>query len=93
MGVWAPVYDARFDIGRRQDAAQKAKLKISRRASVRQATSEAWDNIALTLSTARQMLKPKFPRLRPYVLREKEVYLSRARQTQTPINGEERNGG
>ena len=74
---WAPVYDARLTLGEGKDAAQNAKLKITRRASVRQATSEAWDDIAMTLSTARPNAKTQVPRLRPYVLREKEVYLSR----------------
>ena len=74
---WAPVYDARLTLGEGKDAAQNAKLKITRRASVRQATSEAWDDIALTLSTARPNANTQVPRLRPYVLREKEVYLSR----------------
>ena len=74
---WAPVYDARLTLGEGKDAAQNAKLKITRRASVRQATSEVWDGIALTLSTARPNANTQVPRLRPYVLREKEVYLSR----------------
>jgi uncharacterized protein (TIGR02231 family) len=47
---WQPFYDAKLAIPAK---GQKAKLEIIRRAEVMQNTGEAWDNVAMTLSTAR----------------------------------------
>jgi uncharacterized protein (TIGR02231 family) len=49
---WAPFYDARLST---PDAAQKSKIELVRRAEVMQSTGESWDNVALTLSTARPL--------------------------------------
>lgn len=47
---WAPAYDLRLD--RVGDSAERA-LTVTRRASVRQSTGENWNQVRLTLSTAR----------------------------------------
>ncbi len=47
---WQPFYDARLNIG---DGAAKPSLELVHRAEVTQNTGERWDNVALTLSTAR----------------------------------------
>lgn len=47
---WQPFYDAKLAI---PPKGEKAKLEIIRRAEVMQNTGEVWDNVAMTLSTAR----------------------------------------
>lgn len=47
---WSPYYDAKLAIGAKGKA---SSLELIRRAEVVQSTSESWDNVALTLSTAR----------------------------------------
>ena len=47
---WLPLYDARLTTGTKAVA---AKLQLTRRASITQRTQEAWDGVAMTLSTAR----------------------------------------
>ena len=43
---WGPVYDARLDT-------EAAELTLVRRAAIQQRTQEPWEDVALTLSTAR----------------------------------------
>jgi uncharacterized protein (TIGR02231 family) len=47
---WVPFYDARLATGTK---AQPPKLQLVRRASIQQRSGEAWENVALSLSTAR----------------------------------------
>ena len=47
---WQPLYDARLTTGTKVVA---PKLQLTRRASITQRTQEAWDGVAMTLSTAR----------------------------------------
>lgn len=47
---WQPIYDARLTS---PDKATAAKIELVRRAAVLQSSTERWDNVALTLSTAR----------------------------------------
>ncbi len=47
---WLPFYDARLATGTK---AQAPKLQLVRRASIQQRSGEIWDNVALSLSTAR----------------------------------------
>ncbi|MGB9143925.1 MAG: mucoidy inhibitor MuiA family protein, partial [Aestuariivirga sp.] len=49
---WAPFYDARLTT---PDKNQKSRVELVRRAEVMQSTGESWDNVALTLSTARPL--------------------------------------
>ncbi len=59
---WQPVYDARLTSPADGKA---AKLELVRRAAVTQATSEVWENVALTLSTARPVGATASPELDP----------------------------
>ncbi len=47
---WTPLYDARLTTG---DKATPPRLSLSRRATIRQSTSEDWNDVALALSTTR----------------------------------------
>ena len=49
---WAPFYDARLTT---PEKSQKSRLELVRRAEVMQSTGESWENVALTLSTARPL--------------------------------------
>jgi uncharacterized protein (TIGR02231 family) len=57
---WQPQYDARLATGNKTVA---PKLSLTRRATISQRTGEAWDNIALTLSTARPSASSAAPTL------------------------------
>jgi uncharacterized protein (TIGR02231 family) len=59
---WTPIYDARLNTGTK---AASPKIAITRRAIVQQRTGEAWDNVALSLSTTRPMAGTAAPELRP----------------------------
>ena len=48
--AWTPYYDARLATGTKTQA---PKLQLVRRASIEQRTGESWQNVALSLSTAR----------------------------------------
>ena len=48
--AWTPYYDARLSTGTKTQA---PKLQLVRRASIEQRSGESWENIALSLSTAR----------------------------------------
>ncbi|MEQ1611118.1 MAG: mucoidy inhibitor MuiA family protein, partial [Hyphomicrobiaceae bacterium] len=57
---WQPQYDARLATGNKTVA---PKLSLTRRATITQRTGEAWENIALTLSTARPSASSAAPTL------------------------------
>ncbi len=67
---WTPVYDAKLTIGKK---GASNTVKLVRRASVRQTTTDQWDDIRLTLSTARARGSTHAPVLSPYVLSELRV--------------------
>jgi uncharacterized protein (TIGR02231 family) len=48
--AWTPYYDARLSTGTKAEA---PKLQLVRRASIEQRSGESWENVALSLSTAR----------------------------------------
>ncbi|MCP4071768.1 MAG: mucoidy inhibitor MuiA family protein [Hyphomicrobiales bacterium] len=73
---WAPLYDAKLTLG---DTGKDSAVKIVRRASVRQSTTEKWENVSLTLSTARPKGNTQVPKLSPYILSEYQQYLSKLR--------------
>ena len=62
---WTPFYDARLAIGSK---AQAPKLQLVRRAAIKQRTGEVWDNVALTLSTARPTAGTAAPVLTPMTI-------------------------
>lgn len=62
---WTPLYDVRLATGAKTVA---PRLDLSRRAAISQKTGEAWDNIALTLSTTRPAAGAAAPELRPLIV-------------------------
>jgi len=62
---WTPFYDARLAIGTK---AQAPKLQLVRRAAIQQRTGEIWDNVALSLSTARPAAGTAAPTLLPLII-------------------------
>ncbi len=59
---WRPIYDARL-VSPEKNA--KAKIELVRRADVMQSTTESWNNVALTLSTARPLGATAAPDMHP----------------------------
>jgi uncharacterized protein (TIGR02231 family) len=62
---WTPFYDARLATGTRDQA---PRLQFVRRASVQQRTGENWDDVALSLSTARPSAGSAAQNLRPMMV-------------------------
>lgn len=62
---WTPLYDVRLATGAKTVA---PKIDLSRRASISQKTGEAWDNVAVTLSTTRPAAGAAAPELRPLIV-------------------------
>lgn len=62
---WTPLYDVRLATG---DKTVAPKIDLSRRASISQKTGEAWDNVAVTLSTTRPAAGASAPELRPLIV-------------------------
>lgn len=63
--AWTPYYDARLSTGTK---AQAPKLQLVRRASIEQRTGESWENVALSLSTARPTAGTVAPLLSPLIV-------------------------
>ncbi len=59
---WRPIYDARLVSPEKNT---KAKIELVRRADVMQSTTESWNNVTLTLSTARPLGATTAPELDP----------------------------
>ncbi len=59
---WKPIYDVRLTTG---SEGKTARLELVRRASLSQRTGEAWDNVALKLSTTRPGRGTSAPELKP----------------------------
>ncbi|MCF6321920.1 MAG: DUF4139 domain-containing protein [Rhizobiaceae bacterium] len=74
---WAPLYDAKLTLG---SDGKDSKVKITRRAAVSQSTTESWDNVALTLSTARPRGNTQSPQLEPYLLEEYQQFLAKRKR-------------
>src|SRR5262245_2433351 len=62
---WTALYDARLSVGTK---AQAPKLQLVRRAAIQQRTGEVWDNVALSLSTARPTAGTAAPVLLPLIV-------------------------
>jgi uncharacterized protein (TIGR02231 family) len=62
---WTPLYDARLTTGTK---AAPPKLQFVRRASIQQRTGEAWDNVAISLSTTRPSQGSQAPDLLPMLV-------------------------
>jgi uncharacterized protein (TIGR02231 family) len=59
---WQPQYDARLATGTKATA---PKLSLTRRATIMQRSGEPWENVAVTLSTARPSASSAAPILQP----------------------------
>lgn len=59
---WQPIYDARLTS---PGKGTEARIELVRRAAVMQSTTESWDNVALTLSTARPVGATAAPDILP----------------------------
>jgi uncharacterized protein (TIGR02231 family) len=59
---WQAIYDAELTLSDGSDP----KMEIVRRANVRQSSTESWNNVDLTLSTARPSTRTAAPELSPY---------------------------
>ena len=77
---WQAIYDAKLTLG---DDATNQTMEVVRRANVRQASSESWENVALTLSTARPSSRTYAPELSPYEINQIEEMAYRARKVQS----------
>ncbi len=62
---WRPFYDARLDM---PEDGSEPKLALVRRAEIVQNTTESWDGVGLTLSTARPVGATAAPELSPFGL-------------------------
>jgi uncharacterized protein (TIGR02231 family) len=62
---WTPFYDARLSTGTKAEA---PKLQLVRRAAIQQRTGEAWEDVALSLSTARPTAGTAAPTLPPLII-------------------------
>ncbi len=59
---WTPLYDARLQTGSKTQA---PRLDLARRAAIAQKTGESWDDVTLSLSTARPAAGAAAPELYP----------------------------
>lgn len=62
---WTPLYDLRLATGAKTDA---PKIALTRRAAINQQTGEAWDNVALSLSTTRPAAGASAPDVNPVIV-------------------------
>ncbi len=81
---WRPIYDARLST---KDGPDKAKLDITRRASITQNTGEKWTDIALSLSTTKPNRSTKAPTLRSLLIDERPPVEKKGRGRPGGIGG------
>lgn len=79
---WTPFYDARLFTG---DKALKPKLEFIRRASITQRSGESWDQVAVTLSTARPKAGAAAPKLNPMTVDYRPAPEPRPVATSAPV--------
>jgi uncharacterized protein (TIGR02231 family) len=81
---WMPFYDARMTLPTKDEG---AKLNLVRRAEVTQSTGESWDDVAMTLSTARPLGETAAPELEEdevQVVQDDEESLRREQDAAAP---------
>jgi uncharacterized protein (TIGR02231 family) len=83
---WAPFYDARLTTPEKN---QKSRIELVRRAEVMQSTGESWDNVALTLSTARPLGATAAPDLYEQEIQIYEPLAARMKKERDRIAGKE----
>ncbi len=79
---WTPVYDARLD-------SKSQKIELTCQGIVRQQTGENWDNVKLSLSTARPNVGARMPELTPWWLRIQEMLPVSASMPAAPMRRNE----
>jgi uncharacterized protein (TIGR02231 family) len=72
--AWYPVYDARVDF-------DKAKTELISYAAVRQNTGEDWQDVNLTLSTAKINISGKMPKIESWFLNPYEPRIQKEEKT------------
>ncbi len=78
---WRPLYDARLQMD-----GDAPLLYLTTLAEVQQNTGQDWQNVALTLSTARPALNQRLPELKPWYINEAQVGpVMRAMKMGTPM--------
>jgi uncharacterized protein (TIGR02231 family) len=75
---WIPIYDCRCDL-------KSGNLSIEYFAKVYQNTGENWDNVNLTLSTARPDLSGQVPSISPWEIDYQEQILRKYRSKESPM--------
>ena len=83
---WAPFYDARLTTPEKN---QKSRIELVRRAEVMQSTGESWDNVALTLSTARPLGATAAPDLYEQEIQIYEPLAARMKKERDNMAGNE----
>ncbi|MDZ7823389.1 MAG: DUF4139 domain-containing protein [Ahrensia sp.] len=76
---WQAIYDAKLELG----DGSKPSMDIVRRANVTQSTSENWEGVALTLSTARPSTSTFAPELPPFEIIQLEPVARSAQKLQS----------
>ena len=69
---WQPIYDLRFST-----ATDKTALEIGYLAQVLQRSAEDWNEVKLTISTARPALTGRAPELKPWILKPQPPIVAR----------------
>jgi uncharacterized protein (TIGR02231 family) len=69
MGAsWHPQYDVRVQMSDEQGGSESGEVELTYVGVVRQSTGERWEDVALSLSTARPSLAAVLPELEPWYL-------------------------
>ncbi|MEK6794475.1 MAG: DUF4139 domain-containing protein [Spirochaetota bacterium] len=73
---WEPIYDARADFA-------KSNVELTLYGIVRQTTGDAWDNVAMSLSTAKPSVGGSMPYVSPWALNVMEYEPPRAKKARS----------
>ncbi len=69
MGAsWHPQYDVRVQVSDEQSGSEAGEVELTYVGVIRQSTGERWEDVALSLSTARPSLAAVLPELEPWYL-------------------------
>ncbi|MEL6436151.1 MAG: mucoidy inhibitor MuiA family protein [Pseudomonadota bacterium] len=77
---WRAIYDAAISVN---DGIDDATMSVTRRALVQQATAESWDDVALTLSTARPTASTAAPTLSANIIDERDQIALKRRELES----------
>ncbi len=76
---WRPVYDARVDI-------ENNMVEFIQYGTVKQNTGEDWEDVSITLSTARATVGGKMPQVTPWFIRQYQPPRRRARAMEDQVD-------